>query len=303
MSRERLLVVSNRLPFSITRTEAGPTLSPSSGGLVTALSSYFERRRREQPDLEFVWAGWPGADVEPRELAQLREVAVREHHAYPIALAAADMQRFYHGFCNSTLWPLFHYFPSYVTYHEEDFATYRRVNEQFRDAVLEIARPGDEIWVHDYQLMLLPALLREKLPDSSIGFFLHIPFPSFEVFRQLPTGWRDELLRGVLGADLIGFHTHDYAQYFMHSVFRALGHGHHLGQLGVDGAIKQVDSFPIGIEFERFWRAATSPEVLAERAKIEAELGQRKLIFSVDRLDYSKGILQRLRGFETLLRQ
>ncbi len=300
--QKRLLVVSNRLPFALQHTERGPEFVPSSGGLVSALSGYFERRRRDEPDLEFVWAGWPGADVDESALSELRERARREHGAYPIALDASDMDRFYHGFCNSTLWPLFHYFPSYTTYEEEDFQTYRRVNQQFCDAVMELARPGDEIWVHDYQLLLLPQMLREKLPDASIGFFLHIPFPSFEVFRQLPTPWRRELLSGMLGADLVGFHTHDYVQHFLHSVFRTLGHEHYLGQLRIGDAIKRVEAFPIGIEYERFSSAATSPEVEEATARIRAGIGERQLICSVDRLDYSKGLLHRLRGYEAFLR-
>jgi trehalose 6-phosphate synthase/phosphatase len=136
---------------------------------------------------------------------------------------------------------------------------------------------------------------------NRIGFFLHIPFPSFEVLRQLPTRWRRELLEGVLGADLMGFHTHDYAQHFLHSVFRTLGYEHHLGRLNVNGALKRVDSFPIGIDFQRFWEAAVSDEVATERAKMARGLGDRQIIFSVDRLDYSKGILHRLRGFEAFL--
>lgn len=301
-SGKRLIVVSNRLPFTLQRGEQGATLVPSSGGLVTALSGYLERRRRDDASLDFVWAGWPGAELEAQELDELRTRAHEEHGAYPIALAAADMDRFYQGFCNSTLWPLFHYFPTYTTYNEEDWLTYRRVNEQFCDALLELARPGDEIWVQDYQLLLLPRLLREKLPDASIGFFLHIPFPSFEVFRMLPTPWRRELLEGVLGANLIGFHTHDYVQHFLHSVFRTLGYEHYLGQLRVGDELKRVESFPIGIDFKRFWEAADSPEVREARARIAAGIGQRKLICSVDRLDYTKGLLHRLRGFEAFLK-
>jgi trehalose 6-phosphate synthase/phosphatase len=274
---------------------------PSSGGLVSALSGYMESRKIEQPDLEFIWAGWPGASLSDQETTQLRTTALERRGGYPLKLDAADMDTFYHGFCNGTLWPLFHYFPSYATYIEDDWDTFRRVNQRFCDELLELARPGDEIWVHDYQLMLLPALLRERLPDASIGFFLHIPFPSFEVFRQLPTKWRRELLEGVLGADLIGFHTHDYAQHFLHSVFRTLGYEHYLGQLNVEGSMKRVETFPIGIDFGRFWEASTSEEVVQARARMARGLGGRRVIFSVDRLDYSKGILHRLRGFEAFL--
>jgi trehalose 6-phosphate synthase/phosphatase len=297
----RLLVVSNRLPFSVQRTDKGVELVASSGGLVSALSGYLEKRKLEQPELEFVWAGWPGAELSPEETQQLRTDAVERHGAYPLSLDAADMDSFYHGFCNGTLWPLFHYFPSYATYHEQDWETYRRVNEQFCDEIAQLAQPGDEIWVHDYQLLLLPSLLRKRLPAASIGFFLHIPFPSFEVFRQLPTRWRRELLEGVLGADLMGFHTHDYAQHFLHSVFRTLGYEHYLGQLNVAGVLKRVETFPIGIDYARFREAAASAEVAEARSRMAAGLAHRRVIFSVDRLDYSKGILHRLRGFEAFL--
>jgi trehalose 6-phosphate synthase/phosphatase len=297
----RLIVVSNRLPFSIERTENGVELSPSAGGLVSALGGYLEKRKAEQPELEFVWAGWPGGELSAAEAEQLRETALERHGAYPLSLEAADMDSFYHGFCNGTLWPLFHYFPSYAIYSERDWETYRRVNEKFCEALMELVQPGDEIWVHDYQLLLLPALLRKRLTDASIGFFLHIPFPSFEVFRQLPTRWRRELLEGVLGADLMGFHTHDYAQHFLHSVFRTLGYEHYLGQINVGGVIHRVETFPIGIEYDRFWQAAGSAEVAETRARMASGLAERRVIFSVDRLDYSKGILHRLRGFEAFL--
>lgn len=276
-------------------------LVPSSGGLVSALVGYLESRKAEQPELEFIWAGWAGAELSAEETESLRKTAVERQGGYPLRLAGADMDSFYHGFCNGTLWPLFHYFPSYASYQEEEWETYRRVNQQFCDELLELARPGDEIWVHDYQLLLLPALLRQRLPEASIGFFLHIPFPSFEVFRQLPTKWRRELLEGVLGADLMGFHTHDYSQHFLHSVFRTLGYEHYLGRINVDGVVKAVETFPIGIDFERFWRASSSQEVVDVRARMASGLGGRRVIFSVDRLDYSKGILHRLRGFEAFL--
>jgi len=229
---QRLLVVSNRLPFSVQRSSLGEVeLVPSSGGLVSALAGYLETRKSEQPDLEFVWAGWAGAELSAEETEELRKAALERQGGYPLRLEGADMDSFYHGFCNGTLWPLFHYFPSYADYREEEWETYRQVNQRFCDELLELAQPGDEIWVHDYQLLLLPALLRQRLPEASIGFFLHIPFPSFEVFRQLPTKWRRELLEGVLGADLMGFHTHDYSQHFLHSVFRTLGYEHYLLEL------------------------------------------------------------------------
>jgi trehalose 6-phosphate synthase/phosphatase len=166
--------------------------------------------------------------------------------------------------------------------------------------VLEIAKPGDTLWIHDYQLLLLP-LLRERLPDARIGFFLHIPFPSFEVFRLLPGPWRRELLEGMLGADHIGFHTHDYTQYFLRSVFRTLGHDHHLGQIQVAEQIRRADTYPIGIDFTKFEAQAQSEATLARVRQVRQVLGNRAILFSVDRLDYTKGILQRLRGYEEFL--
>ncbi len=297
----RLIVISNRLPFSLRRTATGPELGASSGGLVSALSGYIQRRLTEDPSFECVWAGWPGGEVAPEEEAAVRATALEEHGAYPIFLGSEEMDRFYLGFCNSTLWPLFHYFPSYAVYREEDWETYQSVNQRFCDAVLEIVRPGDVLWVHDYQLLLLPKLLRNRLPHAALGFFLHIPFPSFEVFRQLPTRWRRELLEGVLAADLIGFHTHDYVQHFLRSVFRTLGHEHYLGQLTVNGEVRRVEAFPIGIDFQHFWDAAGSHEVMEARERVAEGLRDRKVIFSVDRSDYSKGLVQRLRGYQTLL--
>jgi trehalose 6-phosphate synthase/phosphatase len=299
----RLVVISNRLPFSLRRgDDAGQyELSASSGGLVSALSSYIERRSSEEPNFECVWVGWPGAYVESEHQAEVRERALREHRAYPVFLADAEMEAFYQGFCNSTLWPLFHYFPSYVLYSEEQWQTYQRVNRAFCDAALALIQPGDVVWVHDYQLLLLPKLLRDSGVGAQLGFFLHVPFPSYEVFRQLPTRWRRELLEGMLGADLVGFHTHDYTQYFLRSVYRTLGYEHQFGEIAMGAELRRAETFPIGIDFMRFMQAARSPEVIALREQIERGLQGRKAIFSVDRLDYSKGILHRLRGFETFL--
>jgi trehalose 6-phosphate synthase/phosphatase len=321
----RLIVVSNRLPFTYAREKGGDRFKPSSGGLVTALTGYLEARRHEEgrfkPSMhgliaalaaflgrrkdtaQCLWMGWPGGEVEEKRRAAVRETALRAHGAWPVYLSAEEMDRFYLGFCNRTLWPLFHYFPSYATYEPELWEAYREVNVRFCDALLEIARPGDVFWIHDYQLLLLPGLVRARLPEASIGFFLHIPFPSFELFRLLPGRWRREILEGLLGADLIGFHTHDYAQYFLRCVFRTLGHDHHLGQIQIGDQIRRADTFPVGIDFGTFEEAARSEAVAAICERLRSELGGRKLLFSVDRLDYTKGILHRLLGYEEFLQQ
>jgi trehalose 6-phosphate synthase/phosphatase len=299
----RLIVISNRLPFSIKASaEAGAyEFVRSSGGLVSALSSYIERRSAEDPQFECVWVGWPGGTVELADQAAVRSQMMQEQRAQPVFLTEPEMDSFYHGFCNSTLWPLFHYFPSYTAYSEEQWETYQRVNRIFCETALEIIQPGDVVWVHDYQLLLLPKMLRERAGDVQIGFFLHIPFPSFELFRYIPTGWRRALLEGMLGADLIGFHIHDYTQYFLRSVFRTLGFEHHFGEITMGGEVRRAEAFPIGIDFERFMAAARSPEVGELRQQLESGLGGKKAILSVDRLDYSKGLLHRLRGYECFL--
>jgi len=299
----RLVVISNRLPISIKSGANGGAyeLLPSAGGLVSALSSYIERRSAEDPHFECVWVGWPGGTVEPADEGPLRERMRTEHRAQPVFLTEAEMDSFYHGFCNSTLWPLFHYFPSYTAYSEEQWQTYQRVNQAFCETALEVIRPGDVVWVHDYQLLLLPKMLRDRTANVQIGFFLHVPFPSFEIFRYLPMRWRRAILEGMLGADLSGFHIHDYTQYFLHSVYRTLGFEHHLGEITMGAEVRRAETFPIGIDFERFQDTARLPEVAELRQQLESGLRGKKAIFSVDRLDYSKGLLHRLRGYESFL--
>jgi trehalose 6-phosphate synthase/phosphatase len=299
----RLVVISNRLPISIKSGTNGGAheLVPSAGGLVSALSSYIERRSAEDPHFECVWVGWPGGTVEPADEGPLRERMRTEHRAQPVFLTEPEMDSFYHGFCNSTLWPLFHYFPSYTEYSEEQWQTYQRVNQAFCETALEVIRPGDVVWVHDYQLLLLPKMLRDRTANVQIGFFLHVPFPSFEIFRYLPMRWRRAILEGMLGADLSGFHIHDYTQYFLHSVYRTLGFEHHLGEITMGAEVRRAETFPIGIDFGRFQDTARLPEVTELRQQLEAGLRGKKAIFSVDRLDYSKGLLHRLRGYESFL--
>jgi trehalose 6-phosphate synthase/phosphatase len=297
----RLVVVSNRLPFTVEVKGAELEFAASAGGLVSALSAYLESKHRDDPTFEHLWVGWPGAFV-PRELeGKVKEESLAGRAAYPVFLTPEDVENFYQGFCNGTLWPLFHYFPSYVDYSPTYWDTYVRVNEQYLTALLDVLRPDDTIWVHDYQLLLLPAMIREKRPTASIGFFLHIPFPSHELFRLLPMPWKRQLLAGMLGADLIGFHTHEYTQYFLHCVFRILGHDHRLGQIIAGNQVHRADTFPLGVDYDKFMAAATSAAVIARRAELESSIHGRRAIFSVDRLDYTKGILNRLKGYEEFL--
>jgi trehalose 6-phosphate synthase/phosphatase len=177
------------------------------------------------------------------------------------------------------------------------------VNEVFAARLLEELNPDDVVWVHDYQLMLLPRLIRERFPEMAIGFFLHIPFPSFEVFRMLPSEWRSEIIEGILGASLVGFHTHDYTRHFLSCVLRTAGYEHQLGTLTLRDRLVKVDTFPMGIDFERFSEAAASPETTARVADLRSRCEGQKIIFSVDRLDYTKGLINRLRGYDLFLKR
>jgi trehalose 6-phosphate synthase/phosphatase len=207
------------------------------------------------------------------------------------------MDNVYLGFCNKTIWPLFHYFPSYAVFDREFWNEYKRVNEIFRDELVEIIRPDDIIWIHDYHLMLLPQLLRESI-SNPIGFFLHIPFPEYEVFRLLRDESREGLLNGMLGADLVGFHTHDYSQYFLRCVLRILGLENHFGRIDMPDRAVKVGTFPMGVDYNKF-----NQLVVADSLQAQPDKKDQKIILSVDRQDYSKGILHRLKGYQLFLQK
>ena len=292
----RTVFVSNRLSTTVvTDGEGSFEFRRSVGGLATGLTSIHQQEHA-------LWVGWSG--VPSDELSEQQRVALRdrlltEHGSSPVDVSSDEIEFFYAGFCNRTIWPLFHYFTTYVDYSEETWESYREINQRFLDGVAAVASDDDLIWVHDYQLMLLPQLLKKRFPNSPIGFFLHIPFPSYEVFRMLP--WRTEILEGLLGADLIGFHTYDYARHFLSSVRRLLGHEPRLGNIVLNNRIASVDVFPMGIDYDAYWDSSELPGVQAHIKQIRSQLGDKKLILSVDRLDYTKGIPERLRGFQRFL--
>jgi trehalose 6-phosphate synthase/phosphatase len=299
----RLVVVSNRLPFTVSFSEGLPQFNISSGGLSTGLASYLRQSvavAANRPD--YFWLGWPGGGVAPEHEAMVRKYALEQFKSCPVFLPEESMEHFYHGFCNKTIWPLFHYFPSLTRYEEEYWQEYRKVNCIFGEEVVNALRPDDMVWVHDYHLMLLPKLIREKFPEMPIGFFLHIPFPSYEVFRLMPRAWREEIIEGLLGSSLIGFHTHDYTRDFLTSVLRTAGYEHQLGSLTLRDRVVKVDTFPMGVDFERFAKAAQSPETETRVAELREKCVSQKVIFSVDRLDYTKGLINRLRGYDLFLK-
>jgi len=290
----RLIVIANRLPFSIAKREGEFHFRPSAGGLAVGLSSLPESYER-------LWIGWPGITNEKltnHDREKIRE-ELAEENCLPVFLSEKQIERYYLGFSNKTIWPLFHYFPTRTIWEDSFWKSFIQVNQAFYKAVEKIVAPGDCVWVHDYQLMLLPQLLREKFPDLEIGFFLHIPWPSFELFRLLPR--REEILNGLLGADLIGFHTYDYVRHFLSSTCRILGLEHTLGQISMGSRMIKVDAFPMGIDYVKYSQAIRNAGVQKEVDKIMQTVGKRRIVISIDRLDYTKGIIQRLEAFDLFL--
>jgi trehalose 6-phosphate synthase/phosphatase len=290
----RLLIVSNRLPVSL-RTEQGSVkVVGSSGGLATAMRGPHER-------LDALWVGWPGdvGKASERERAAIDE-QLRALRTAPIYLSSNEAAHYYDGFSNGVLWPLLHYLLEKVRLDaQRDWDVYRAVNQRFADEVVKHYAEGDLVWVHDYQLTLVPALVRRRLPSARIGFFLHVPFPSDDVFRILP--WREEILRGLLGADLIGFHTASYRHNFGLAAAHVLGLDPGADALWFEGRRVRLGVHPISVDFAEFDRLGRAPEAAAEAATLRPPAPGGQLVLGVDRLDYTKGILRRLLAVERLL--
>jgi trehalose 6-phosphate synthase/phosphatase len=299
----RLLIVSNRLPITIEKKDDKLSLKESSGGLVSGLSSYLDSLKGSvfPAKTDYIWIGWPGIEIEENFQNELKTKILNEYNSYPVFVPESLMENFYEKFCNNTIWPLFHYFPSYALYEFEYWDSYKQVNEKFLEAILGILKPDDLIWIQDYHLMLLPKLIREIKPDARIGFFLHIPFPAYEIFSLLPSDWRKKILEGLLGADLIGFHTEDYTLYFQRCVQRILLKESGNGKIRMDNRSIKTGTFPMGIDFQKFQKSFSTSEVQKNIKKFKQSLKFEKIILSIDRLDYTKGILNRLQGYEIFL--
>jgi trehalose 6-phosphate synthase/phosphatase len=289
------------LPFAVENQDGEITVRQSSGGLVSAIKSYIERNKDYQQFTGRVWIGSMDCTEEDWQTAVNQGLLPEDLMVQPIFPESATYANFYNGFSNSVLWPLFHYFPSLVEYRKEYFKDYKRINQQFADAIRQAYEPGDVIWIHDYQLMMVSDMLRRVLPDATIGFFLHIPFPSYEIFRLLPREWKQQILQGVMGADLIGFHTHDYGQHFIQSVKMILQVDSQFNTVYYGNRMVRIDQFPIGIDYKKFRDACIDETVVGICTRIEENFYNQKIIFSVDRLDYTKGISYRLNGFEHFL--
>jgi len=297
----RLIIVAYRLPFKIVREEDQSHLVQNSGGLVSAVLSLVS----DQEDSVFSSdekIQWIGFSENTKEELEGQSMANESFQAHPVFIPEDVNENYYEGFCNNLVWPLCHYFPSLARFDDAYFEAYQTANQLFFDKLDEVIQPGDVIWVQDYQLMLLPDLIRQKYPDNKIGFFFHIPFPSYELFRMFPVKWRKAIVDGILGADVVGFHTNDYVEYFLKAARLVSGYGNKLHYINMSNRIVKVDSFPISIDFVKFNEAYDEPEVKKAREEARESL-KEKIIFSVDRLDYSKGILHRLQGFTRFLEQ
>jgi trehalose 6-phosphate synthase/phosphatase len=288
----KTIIVSNRLPVRVENSDSGFNFITSEGGLATGLGSIYKQGNN-------LWLGWPGITLENQEDESEISSGLEKNNMHAVFLTEYDIEAYYEGFSNETLWPNFHYFNQYTEYNEEHWEAYQAVNKKFADEVLKVFNPEDTVWIHDYQLLLLPSLIREKHPLAKIGFFLHIPFPSYESFRRLP--WRRELLHGMLGADFVGFHTYDDMRHFMSSVSRLAGFNGENGQISFENRKVLADALPMGIDYNKYASLATQPETIEREERYRKTIGNQKLLLSIDRLDYSKGIPQRLIAFGDFL--
>ncbi len=292
MSPPRTILVSNRLPITAS-VEAGELeVHRSVGGLATALEAVSRRSHT-------LWVGWPGpvSGIPRAERAELNQ-RLKELDCIPVTLSTRQVTEYYERVSNGLLWPLFHYFTDRLPLETPSWEVYEEVNEEFADAAAEVWREGDDIWVHDYQLLLVPALLRRRLPSARIGFFLHTPFPSSEILRILPG--RSQVLEGMLGANLVGFHTSRYAAHFRHAALRLTSAVESDGPLEYEGRKVRIGAFPIGIDARDFAERAVTPRVRGQSELLRPAEGVR-LIAGVDRLDYTKGVPRRLLAFRRLL--
>ncbi|BDG03607.1 bifunctional alpha,alpha-trehalose-phosphate synthase (UDP-forming)/trehalose-phosphatase [Anaeromyxobacter oryzae] len=288
----RLLIASNRLPVTVHAADGALSVERSSGGLATGMKGPHER-------LGGLWIGWPG-DLDGLDARQRAEVD-RQLDALrlsPVQLSRDEIARYYEGYSNAVLWPLFHYETARLPPEVKDFDAYQAVNERFADAIAARHEPGDLVWIHDYQLMLVPQLLRDRIPDARIGFFLHIPFPSSEIFRILPD--RERILEGLLGADLLGFHTATFVRHFASSALRLLGLPTDVDRIRLGAREVILGVFPMGVDAAQLGAVAASEKV--QRLADETRAGAERLLVAIDRLDYTKGIPRRLLAFDALLR-
>ena len=285
-----LINVSNRLPVTLGKDK----ITKSSGGLVAALEGL------PADEYDAKWIGWPGGAVEPEKQPEIEKTLIDEHGCIPVFLTKEEADAHYEGFSNSSVWPLLHYMPNYLRYEPGWWDTYSAVNQRFADKVLATAQDGDLVWVHDYQLLLVPAMLKAARPDLRVGFFLHTPFPAYDVFRCHPR--RRELVAGMLGADLLGFHTFGYLRHFRSTAAQLLAVETEITRVRTaDGHRALLGVYPIGINAPKFDETLDGPDHAARQDKFRETFGGKQLVLSVERMDYTKGILHRIEAVDYYL--
>ena len=282
-------MVSNRLPVKI---DSEGNTTRTMGGLASALEG-------AQLEMEQIWVGWPGGTLEEIDDPDTVRKNMLECGVYPVFLTEAELDGFYEGYANSTLWPLLHYMVERCKFSNEWWETYQKVNRKFAEVIADIAEPGDQIWIHDYHLFLVPTMLRDMTEGLRIGFFLHTPFCSSEIFRALPN--RDELLTGVLGADLIGFHTYSYLRHFRSSLLRVLGWESEMEGMRHEGREVHMGVYPIGHNHHGFEAVLQDEKFMEIVLKQRKALAGRRMILNVERLDYTKGVPEKLSAMRRFL--
>ena len=298
---QRLFIISNRLPISIKEKDEDTYIKSSSGGLVSAVKSYVEHIKLEGGSgfSEIFWAGVPGCSKSTWE--KYSNNISSDYNFLPVFIKNSVYDGYYNGMSNSVIWPVFHYFPTYAEYKISYFENYIHANNDFLKVIINNIRENDIIWIHDYHLLPLAKMIRESFPLITIGFFLHIPFPSYELFKLIPEKWQLEILNGMMGADLIGFHTIDYANHFLQSLQMRLGIDNDQNVVKYNNRLIKIDVFPISINYKKFNEGFDEKEIVKKRTFFKQQFKGNKIIFSVDRLDYTKCIMCRLKGYEQFL--
>lgn len=300
---KRLFVISKRLPAEVKVIKGKKKVAALDSGFYQGLQGFHNK-------YDIKWIGRSGVNIDEISDAEKMDIdsQFRKQNCIPVYIEQKLRNDYLEGFCDHTIWPLFNYFTQFAYFDPAQWEAYKEVNRSYAEIAAQFITEDDIVWIHDYHLMLVPAMLREKFPGLSIGYFQHIPFPSFEVFRLLP--WRMEILNGMLASDLIGFHIYDYQRHFMSSVRRLLGHETFFNRIRLDERIAKVDAFPKGIDYEYFNKTASQLSQKKDHEESETQKAlheyfgrgkNRKLILSIDRLDYTKGLNDRIKAYELFL--
>lgn len=297
MKKDRLIIASNRLPFTITQMGKDLKLRPSVGGLSTGLKAFLENTCSINK-FDYLWIGNSELAIEQGTPAALK---MKLHKCNPICGLRSSDAAMSQNFFNQTIWPLFHGFIDAAVYVEKHWQAYKKVNIAFCEEILKNIQSQDSVWIHDYQLMLLPSMLRKVLPNLTIGFFLHIPFPPWETLQFLPENVRREILDGMVGANLLGFHIKEYQEHFLRSFFYTTGFGAQDGVVSLTDRAVKTHSYPMSIDYSFFRNISENISLELEEKKIIDKLERTKVILSVDRLDYTKGIDRRIAAYEIFL--